>query len=166
MIEQKAVTADLLTELDRAGRRLGFESTVRNHVAARLVGLHPTDWLALDHLDASGPVPIGTLADALGLSRAAATALVDRLEAGGLVARRSTDDRRVVLVAPLDHRGAAYETMDAELRRAMAEHASSFRTRELQVVLRFMSGAADVLASTTRELRTAHSATAERPARR
>jgi DNA-binding MarR family transcriptional regulator len=159
------VGVDLVDALDRAGRRLGFESTMRNHAAARAVGVHPTDWLALDFLDASGPLPIGDLAAGLGLSRAAATALVDRLEASELAERRAANDRRVVVVAALATRGDVYDTVDVDLRQAMASHAAAFDTTELQVVLRFMRGAAEVLAETTRTLRlAAHSDTA--PSRR
>jgi DNA-binding MarR family transcriptional regulator len=146
---------DVVAALDRAGRRLGFESTMRNHAAARAVGVHTTDWLALDFLDASGPLPIGDLAAGLGLSRAAATALVDRLEASDLAERRATNDRRVVLVAALPTRGDVYDTVDADLRQAMANHAAAFDAAELQIVLRFMRGAAEVLAETTRRLRLA-----------
>lgn len=158
---------DLIEALDRAGRRLGFESTMRNHAAARAVGVHATDWLALDFLDASGPLPIGDLADGLGLSRAAATALVDRLESADLAERRAASDRRVVLVAALPTRGDVYDTVDADLRQAMASHAAAFDAAELQVMLRFMRGAAEVLAETTRQLRIAeHGETASAHRRR
>lgn len=151
MIEHSA--DNQIDALDRAGRRLGFTSTMRNHAAAAIVGLHPTDWLALDMLDAIGPCPIGTLGDHLGLSRSAATALVDRLETRELVERQPTDDRRVVAVAPRPGRGPAYDDVDAELRTAMANHARTFTSDELDVVLRFMEGAADVLATTADQMR-------------
>lgn len=151
MIEQMPPTR--LEALDRAGRRLGFASTMRNQAAAQLVGLHPTDWLALDLLDSTGPAPVGELGRALGLSRSAATALVDRLEARSLVVRRATDDRRVVVVAPTSGRGPAYDDLDAELREAMADHCAAFDPAELDTVLRFLTGAADVLLTTAGRMR-------------
>lgn len=126
---------------------------MRNHAAAAIVGLHPTDWLALDLLDAVGPCPIGALGRHLGLSRSAATALVDRLEAKELVERRRSDDRRVVVVAPRAGRGPAYDAIDAELRAEMTKHAGAFTSEELDVVLRFMDGAADVLATIADQMR-------------
>jgi DNA-binding MarR family transcriptional regulator len=66
-------------------------------VAARL-GLNRTDLRCLDWL-ADGPKSAGQLAEATGLSTAATTTLLDRLEGKGLVRRmRDTADRRKVQV--------------------------------------------------------------------
>jgi DNA-binding MarR family transcriptional regulator len=66
-------------------------------VAAHL-GLNRTDLRCLDWL-ADGPKSAGQLAEATGLSTAATTTLLDRLEGRGLVRRvRDTADRRRVLV--------------------------------------------------------------------
>ena len=151
MVEQ--LSHSQIESLDRAGRKLGFASTMRNQAAAQLVELHPTDWLALDLLDAEGQVPVGELGRSLGLSRSAATALVDRLEAKSLVARQATDDRRVVVVVPTEGRGPRYDALDAELRDAMALHCRTFNAAELKTVLRFVTGAADVLLDTAERMR-------------
>jgi DNA-binding MarR family transcriptional regulator len=144
----------LLRDLDRAGRRLGFASTMRTHAAAQLVGLHPTDWAALDLLDGSGPLRIGALARGLGLSRPAATALVDRLAARGLVERRADEaDRRSVVVVATGDRGDGYAGLDRDLRRAMAANADTFTRGELEVVLRFMRGASEILERVTEQHR-------------
>ena len=66
-------------------------------VAAHL-GLNRTDLRCLDWLS-GGPMLVGQLAQATGLSSAATTKLVDRLEQKGFVRRvRSRTDRRSVLV--------------------------------------------------------------------
>lgn len=53
----------------------------------------------LSVLDADGPLPMGRLADALDVSVASVTGIVDRMEKRGLVERRRDGaDRRVVLV--------------------------------------------------------------------
>jgi DNA-binding MarR family transcriptional regulator len=66
-------------------------------VAARL-GLNRTDLRCLDWL-ADGPKSAGQLAEATGLSTAATTTLLDRLEVRGLLRRvRDTADRRKVQV--------------------------------------------------------------------
>jgi DNA-binding MarR family transcriptional regulator len=153
MIELSPVDDDLLRTLDRDGRRLGFASTMRNHAAASVVGLHPTDWAALDLLDWAGPLPTGELGSALGLSPAAATSLVDRLEQRRLVTRRSDpDDRRRTIVHADGSRGPDYERMNQQLEDRMAEHARQFTPGELDTVLRFMRGAADVLDAITAQL--------------
>lgn len=140
--------------LDRDGRRLGFASTMRNHAAASALGLHPTDWAALDLLDWAGPLPTGALGARLGLSPAAATSLVDRLEQRGLVVRTADPgDRRRTIVRATPSRGPDYERIDRQLATRMAEHARRFTRDELETVLRFMGGAADVLDDVAAELR-------------
>lgn len=148
------VEDNLLHALDRDGRRLGFASTMRNHAAASVVGLHLTDWTALDLLDWAGPLPTGELGAALGLSPAAATSLIDRLERSGLVKRRSDpDDRRRTIVHAEGSRGPDYERLNQQLEERMAEHARQFTPTELETVLRFMRGAADLLDEITTQLR-------------
>ena len=50
-------------------------------------------------LEASGPMPMGRLAEQLDISVASITGVIDRMEARGLVERRrNTQDRRVILV--------------------------------------------------------------------
>ena len=52
-------------------------------------------------LEASGPMPMGRLAEQLDISVASITGVIDRMEARGLVARRrDSEDRRVILVHP------------------------------------------------------------------
>lgn len=69
----------------------------------------PSGRLSLVHLnvlvvlDADGPLPMRGLAEALDVSQASATGIVDRMEQRGLVARdRDTEDRRIVRVALTD----------------------------------------------------------------
>ncbi len=62
-------------------------------------GVRLADLKALRVLRDLGEVPISVLADALGLSRSAATGLADRLERRGLLYRRPfPEDRRVTRV--------------------------------------------------------------------
>jgi DNA-binding MarR family transcriptional regulator len=66
---------------------------------AERLGVNPTDHRCLDILDQRGPLTASALADALGLSRTATTAVIDRLEARRYVRRRrNRADRRQVLV--------------------------------------------------------------------
>ena len=57
----------------------------------------------LMQLEATGPLPMNRLADALDISVASVTGVVDRMEARGLVERRrDAEDRRVILVHPAE----------------------------------------------------------------
>ena len=54
-------------------------------------------------LEGTGPLPMSRLAEALDISVASMTGVVDRMEARGLVARRrDAEDRRVILVEPAE----------------------------------------------------------------
>ena len=67
--------------------------------ACRALGVNRTDGRCMDVIDREGPVSAGRLAEASGLTTAAVTAVIDRLEKAGY-ARRLSDpnDRRRVLV--------------------------------------------------------------------
>lgn len=90
--------ARLVLELFRHGTALAAGLAART-------GLHPTDVNALRLLDAASvrPLSVNALGAELGLTSGSVTALVDRLETHGLVARRRDDsDRRRVLVTLTD----------------------------------------------------------------
>ncbi len=71
----------------------GFDDAV-----GRVLRLNPTDLRCLDWLT-EGEMTAGRLAEATGLSSAATTGMLDRLEGKGLVQRdRARDDRRKVIV--------------------------------------------------------------------
>lgn len=75
----------------------GFDDAV-----GRSLGLNPTDLRCLDWLT-DGPMSAGELARATGLSSAATTTLLDRLEDREFVQRqRDPDDRRRVVVELTD----------------------------------------------------------------
>ena len=106
---------DLLGELtfwnpkERAG---AFRHWLR--VSLSLVHLH-----VLTVLEGDGPLSMSRLAEALDVSVASATGIVDRMEQRGLVERRrEPDDRRVVLVHVTEAGSAIFRDL-AEQRRQM-----------------------------------------------
>lgn len=89
---------ELIDTLSTAVRAYQRSTDALDDAVAGRFGINRTDLRCLDWLF-DGPVTAGHLADATGLSSAAMTALLDRLEAKGLVRRvRATTDRRKVLV--------------------------------------------------------------------
>ena len=116
--ERERITAELLDEItawkpkERAG---AFRQWVRGSLS--LVHLH-----VLTVLESDGPLSMTHLADALDVSVASATGIVDRLEDRGLVERRrGPGDRRVVLVHPTEAGLAVFQDLGAQRRAHVAE---------------------------------------------
>lgn len=90
--------AEILDDLQGLLMRIGryFSTSV-------VTGLTSTQFMLLKWLEVRGPVPMGELAESLGITMAGATGLVDRLVHSGHVSReRSETDRRLVLVGLTD----------------------------------------------------------------
>jgi|ERR1035437_277380 MarR family 2-MHQ and catechol resistance regulon transcriptional repressor len=78
----------------------------------------------LTTLETEGPLPMSRLAEAMDVSDASATGIVDRMEKRGLVERRhGTADRRTVLVHPTD--------AGEQVFRDIAEHRRGLLTKVL-----------------------------------
>jgi DNA-binding MarR family transcriptional regulator len=91
-----------VAELGTAMQRYQRSVQAYDDAVGRALALGPADLRCLDWL-ADGPKTAGVLAGATGLRPAATTALIDRLEAKGLVERvRDETDRRRVLVRMTD----------------------------------------------------------------
>lgn len=83
-------------------------------------------------LEAEGPLSMSHLAEALDVSVASATGIVDRMEARDLVQRRhDTNDRRVVLVEPAAGAAALFEGIDARRRQGLETLLATLSDEEL-----------------------------------
>lgn len=68
-------------------------------------------------LESAGALPMGKVAEALDVSIASATGIIDRMEERGLVERgRQPDDRRVVLVRPTPQGLAVFSDLETQRR--------------------------------------------------
>ena len=96
----------LTTEVGRALQAYQRSTQSFDDEVGRILGLNPTDLRGLDWLT-EGPLTATRLAEATGLSAAATTSMIDRLERKGFVRRRRHDgDRRQVLVELTEEGGA------------------------------------------------------------
>lgn len=108
----------LIAEVGRALQAYQRSTQAFDDEVGRVLGLNPTDLRCLDWLT-EGPMTATRLAEATGLSAAATTSLIDRLERKDFVRRRRHDsDRRHVLVEfterGLERVGALYGPLVAD----------------------------------------------------
>ena len=130
------------------------DQDIFDEAAATFAGINRTDFRCLDILDRGGQMTAGQLATSARLTSGAITAVVDRLEATGLVHRvRDPADRRRVLieVVPdlLQRSLPIYGPIIEEGVATMARYSDE----ELETILDFMDRGRDMLArNTTRVL--------------
>ena len=87
----------------------------------------------LSVLEHDGPQRMRGLAEALDVSQASATGIVDRMEERGLVTRqRGTADRRVIRVALTEEGSAVLGGLSAERREALGEMLDELTDAELE----------------------------------
>ena len=89
----------LAEELLRTAREQDAADDAFDEVAAEKLGVNRTDLRCLNILGNQGPITAGRLAELSGLTTAAVTAVLDRLEGHGYARRvRVEQDRRQVIV--------------------------------------------------------------------
>jgi DNA-binding MarR family transcriptional regulator len=87
-------------------------------------------------LEATGPLPMNRLAEALDISVASVTGVVDRMEARGLVERqRDADDRRVILVHPAEGGRRLFAEIDQKRRQGLGRLLSHLTEDQLSGLL-------------------------------
>lgn len=90
---------ELAADLIRTAREEEAANDAFDEVAAQKLGVNRTDLRCLNILENQGPITAGRLAELSGLTTAAVTAVLDRLEGHGYARRvRVEADRRQVIV--------------------------------------------------------------------
>jgi DNA-binding MarR family transcriptional regulator len=90
---------ELGNELIRLAREHEAANEAFDEVAAQKLGVNRTDLRCLNIVENQGPMTAGRLAELSGLTTAAVTAVLDRLERAGYARRvRDQKDRRQVIV--------------------------------------------------------------------
>jgi DNA-binding MarR family transcriptional regulator len=130
----------------------GAASDFDERVAKKLK-LSRTDVRCLDLIGRLGPLTAGRLAEESGLTTGAVTFILDRLEEAGMVIRRrDTEDRRrvwVEIVPQAQDRLADLQRPVADEMRQVAQH---FKADELEVVRDFMRQAKEVFQRQMRDV--------------
>ena len=122
---------ELLDEMTAWSPRDGGAFKTWHRDALSLVHLN-----VLTTLEAEGPLPMSRLAEAMDVSDASATGIVDRMEKRGLVERRhGTGDRRQVLVHATDAGARVFRDIGAHRRAALSAVLAELTEEELAGLL-------------------------------
>jgi len=129
---QSELIDEVVNELTRWGPREFIGAFQRWHHGA--ISLAHLNVVAL--LEGNGPMAMSRLAEAMDISVASATGVVDRMERRGLVERRhDADDRRVVLVHPTAGAGELFDAIDERRRRGLASVLDQLSRDDLEALL-------------------------------
>lgn len=130
-----------------AGRVVLFHTAV-----AEKLGLHATDLRSL-WLLAKEPMTAGALAGETGLTGAAITALIDRLEDAGYVVRQGdTEDRRRVMVRVVPEKLREVHRLYEGQGASMSKLLDKYSAREFDMIADFLKQTAQVLAEEAKKL--------------
>ena len=128
-------------------RALTAEATRLDTAVARRLGLSPMDLMALGELDLTDGLTPGQLAHRLDLTSGAVTALADRLEGHGLLARvPHPSDRRSTLLRLTERANGFAREAYGELAADASRHLAAFAPTERALILRYLREAAALTA--------------------
>jgi len=145
----------LVERVDQAVRRMGAQSVMTSQAIAARFDLHTTDLECLDLIFMRGRVTAGELARATGLTSGAVTALIDRLERAGYVARvADRKDRRRVLVQVRREAVAPIQSVYEPMQRQMHGLWSTFGAQQLRIVADFLERSTDLAVACTEKAST------------
>jgi DNA-binding MarR family transcriptional regulator len=133
-------------------REFAARDELFHDAVARKLGLHPTDEKVL-RLLGEDATTAGDLVQYTGLTGAAVTALVDRLEELGYVTReRDTGDRRKVTIRAVGAKLRDINRIYKSLHDAMALMLSKYDDGEFAIVADYLTHTTSVLAEQTAKL--------------
>ncbi|MGC4994506.1 MarR family winged helix-turn-helix transcriptional regulator [Nocardia salmonicida] len=140
-------------DLSAIYRRYLSANLLHLQTGARAVGLGATDLYALNILELAGSMTPGQLGARSGLTTGPTTRLIDRLEAAGYV-RRVPDpgDRRKVIVEVVNT-PRELDRVLAPVRRGINEIVGSYTPEQREVLIDYLTRAADAFHAATEEIR-------------
>jgi DNA-binding MarR family transcriptional regulator len=126
-------------ELQQAMQRNTMWTVLLHHTVAGKAGINVTDLQCLNLLSLDGPMTPGQLAQSMGLTTGGAiTAVVDRLEKAGYVLRsRDPDDRRKVIVEPVQEKVAALGAYFGPIAQSVGARFAGYTDEQLEFLLEF-----------------------------
>ena len=139
---------------DHFGRQLSAYTLLFHQAVASRLGLNLTDLKCLDLARGETRLTPGRLAELTGLTTAAVTTILDRLERAGFVRReRDPTDRRKILVRLLTGRAEEVARLFAPLDSAMSHLFEQYTAAELAFLDEFALRVGQILQHETARLR-------------
>jgi DNA-binding MarR family transcriptional regulator len=147
-------------------RRYGLENDRFDLAVARAHDVSMAEMKAIDHIQAEGELTPRELGERLSLTSGAVTAVIDRLERSGWVARSPhPSDRRSVVVRMTEQSIEAGERIYVPYSNALAEIAAALPAASRKAVADYLEKAAEIAAEHAREWRGSGPAPTGRPER-
>lgn len=135
---------------------MSIETILFHQALADIVEIHITDHRCMYFLHRYGAMPAGRLSELTGLTTAAVTGIIDRLEGAGY-AKRTNDpkDRRRTIVEPIRNKKLErrLETVFTPLHEKMHKLLSSYSDSQLAFLLDVMSKTIDLTREESKKLR-------------
>jgi len=131
---------DLKQQVIRGTREYGIGSVLFRHLIGEVLGVNVTDMECLGVIFFKGVATPTELARYTGLSSGATTAMLDRLEQSGLIARRpNPKDRRSIHIVVVKEATEQVAPWFASLREAQDQIVSSYSEAELELLSDFFT---------------------------
>ncbi len=135
-------------------REFTFELVRHQQAIADKLGINLTDFKALGLLHRRGEMTPKQLAESMGMSAAAMTTVIDRLEKAGYAERRRQNaDRRSLTVQATNESERRVEHLYGSLRLASEAFTVRYNRREEALISDFLLKATEVLRTATARLR-------------
>jgi len=135
-------------------RALDGELDLMDQAIADRLGMNRTDAQCMDLISRLGPMTAGELADRVGLTAGAITAVLDRLERGHWIRRvHDTVDRRRVMVSGGQAQHVKMQPIFAELRKSTREVLRRYSGEQLELIADFLRRTTAIVAQHRQRLR-------------
>lgn len=134
-------------------REFTFELIRHQQAIAERLGVNLTDFKALGLLHRRGDMTPKRLAEGMGMSAAATTTIIDRLEKAGYVERkRGGGDRRSLNVHAVKGSEKKVENLYKSLRDLTETAVASYSERDLRLISNYLSRATKIFREATAKL--------------
>jgi DNA-binding MarR family transcriptional regulator len=141
----KETKADLEKQVILAAREYGISTVLFRNMVGERLGVNVTDMECLGLVFQKDLTTPSELARYTGLTSGATTAMLDRLEEGGLIERRpNPQDRRGTIIGLAKAGTERVGRWFASVRRAQSELISSYSERDLRLLVDFLERATEM----------------------